>query len=73
MTGALVYWSYCAGLTSFLTVEKYEYPIKSMEASSHLLLVYVYWFFLGIGSYQKEAGVGPFFKDKNHEPRFTHP
>ena len=32
-TGALVYWSYSAALISFLTVEKYEYPVKSLEAS----------------------------------------
>ena len=28
VTGAIVYWSYCAGLVSTLTVENYEFPIK---------------------------------------------
>lgn len=31
LTGALAVWSYSAALTSFLTVEKYEYPVRSLE------------------------------------------
>ena len=33
VTGAIVYWSYCAGLVSTLTVENYEYPIKAFPVS----------------------------------------
>ena len=33
VTGAIVYWSYCAGLVSSLTVEKYDFPIKSFPVS----------------------------------------
>jgi hypothetical protein len=33
VTGAMVYWSYCAGLTSSLTVEKYDFPIKTFQVS----------------------------------------
>ena len=38
IAGALVFWSYSAGLTSLLTVENYEYPVKSFEASVSNLL-----------------------------------
>ena len=31
MTGALAFWSYSAALISFMTVEKSEYPIKTLE------------------------------------------
>jgi hypothetical protein len=33
VSGAIIYWSYCAGLVSLLTIEKYEYPIKSFLVS----------------------------------------
>jgi hypothetical protein len=33
VTGAIVYWSYCAGLVSTLTVENYEFPIKTFQVS----------------------------------------
>ena len=29
LTGGILFWSYSAGLVSFLTVEKFDYPIKS--------------------------------------------
>jgi len=35
-TGAIVYWSYCAGLVSFLTIEKYDFPIKSFQVRTEL-------------------------------------
>ena len=31
ITGAMVFWSYNAVLTSYLTVEKINYPIRSLE------------------------------------------
>ena len=33
VTGAIIYWSYCAGLVSFLTIESYDFPIKSFTVS----------------------------------------
>jgi hypothetical protein len=35
LTGAILFWSYSAGLVSFLTVEKIDYPIKSYKVSGH--------------------------------------
>jgi hypothetical protein len=37
INGGVLFWSYSAGLVSFLTVEKYEYPIKTLNVSSLLL------------------------------------
>jgi hypothetical protein len=34
INGGVLFWSYSAGLVSFLTVEKYEYPIKTLNVSS---------------------------------------
>ena len=31
LNGALFFWAYCGGLVSYLTIEKYEQPIKSIE------------------------------------------
>ena len=33
LTGAVLFWSYSAGLVSYLTVEKYDFPINSMQVS----------------------------------------
>ena len=33
LTGGLLFWSYSAGLVSFLTVEKFDYPVKSFNVS----------------------------------------
>ncbi len=33
VSGAIVYWSYCAGLVSTLTVENYEIPIQKFPVS----------------------------------------
>jgi hypothetical protein len=33
VTGSIILWSYCAGLVSFLTIEKYDFPIKSFSVS----------------------------------------
>jgi len=33
LTGALLYWSYCACLVSFLTAEKVVFPITSFSVS----------------------------------------
>ncbi len=33
LTGAILFWSYSAGLVSFLTFEKYNFPIKSLQVS----------------------------------------
>jgi hypothetical protein len=41
ITGAVLFWSYSAGLVSFLTVEKYEYPIKTLNVSSLLLNYFI--------------------------------
>ena len=41
LTGAVVFWSYSAGLVSFLTVEKYEFPIKSLKVSGSCLSQFV--------------------------------
>jgi hypothetical protein len=37
INGGVLFWSYSAGLVSFLTVEKYEYPIKTLNVSLKLL------------------------------------
>ncbi len=34
ITGTIIYWSYCAGLVSTLTVENYEFPIKTFPVSA---------------------------------------
>ena len=34
ITGAMVFWSYNAVLTSYLTVEKINYPIRSLEVAT---------------------------------------
>ena len=31
ITGAFLFWSYSAGLVSFLTVDKFDFPIKSLH------------------------------------------
>jgi hypothetical protein len=33
LTGGLLFWSYSAGLVSFLTIEKFDYPVKSFAVS----------------------------------------
>ena len=33
LTGGLFFWTYSAGLVSFLTVEKFEFPIQNIEVS----------------------------------------
>ncbi len=38
LTGGVLFWSYCAGLVSFLAVEKLDYPIKSYGVSHHLFV-----------------------------------
>ena len=38
ITGGILYWSYSAGLVSYLTVEKYDYPIKTFNVSAFALL-----------------------------------
>ena len=34
LTGGLLFWSYSAGLVSVLTIEKFDYPIKSYYVSN---------------------------------------
>ena len=41
LTGAFLFWGYCAGLTSLLTVEKYEFPIKTLLVSNSSLLNFI--------------------------------
>ncbi len=45
-TGAIVYWSYCAGLVSFLTIEKYDFPIKSFPVRTEIRKNNKYLYFL---------------------------
>ena len=33
LTGAVLFWSYSAGLVSYLTVETYDLPINSLQVS----------------------------------------
>ena len=33
LTGGILFWSYSAGLVSFLTVEKFNFPVKSYTVS----------------------------------------
>ncbi len=40
LTGGLLFWSYSAGLVSFLTVEKFDYPIKNYRVSYMLQILY---------------------------------
>jgi hypothetical protein len=40
-TGAVLFWSYSAGLVSFLTFEKYEYPIKTLAVSCFEAIYYM--------------------------------
>ena len=35
VTGALFFWTYSAGLVSFLTVEKFEFPVQTIEVSNY--------------------------------------
>jgi hypothetical protein len=34
LTGALFFWSYSAGLVSFLTIEKFEFPVQTIKVSA---------------------------------------
>ena len=37
MTGAIIFWSYNAGLVSFLTVDNIQYPIQSLQVCANVI------------------------------------
>ena len=41
LTGGLFFWSYSAGLVSFLTIEKFEFPVQTVEVSIKLFVLHL--------------------------------